>query len=104
MGRRERGEDGPQWSADDHDRNGNRTCAGWILGCRRRKFPTDGDELSNDITLETEGPNFTKPGEMSKYKDIIEFKTPDHRALTSMMQVENGEWTTFSTGNVRRKK
>jgi len=62
------------------------------------------DESGKILTLEAEGPNFMKPGEMSKFQDIYEFKSKDHIAISSTMQGEDGKWITFMTGEARRKK
>jgi len=55
------------------------------------------------LTLDTDGPNFGAEGKMSKYKDVIEFVSDDHRTLTSHMQGDNGTWTQFMTAHYRRK-
>ena len=44
------------------------------------------------------------PGRMAQYQDIFEFKSPDHYTLTSRAQGEDGEWVTFMTAEVNRKK
>ena len=62
------------------------------------------DPTGKILTLDTEGPNFMKAGEMTKFKDIIEIKDKDHKTLTSQMQTEDGKWVTFMTGTYTRKK
>lgn len=56
------------------------------------------------LTLDTEGPDCANEGRMARYKDIIEFKSDDHRVLTSAMRGEDGEWRTFMTAHYRRVK
>ena len=51
-----------------------------------------------------EGPHMAAEGKMAQYKDVIEFKSDDHRVLTSHMLGEDGEWHGFMTANYRRKK
>ena len=62
----------------------------------------DGSERM--LTLDTEGPNMASEGKMARYKDVIEFKSDDHRTLTSYMLGDDGEWHRFMTGNYRRNK
>ncbi|MBI2863585.1 MAG: DUF1579 domain-containing protein [Chloroflexi bacterium] len=62
------------------------------------------DATERVLTLETEGPNMTAEGTMAKFKDVTEFKTDDHRALTSHMLGDDGRWHSFMTINFRRKK
>ena len=63
------------------------------------------DASGKILTLDTEGPNFA-PGAagMTKYKDIIEFKSDDYRTLTSRMLGPDGKWTEFMTAHYRRKR
>ena len=55
------------------------------------------------LVLYAEGPNFGAPGTMAKYKDTIEFKSDDHRTLTSHMQQPDGTWQQFMEAHYRRK-
>src|SRR5215468_3888124 len=41
------------------------------------------DPAGNKLTLDAEGPSFAGDGKTAKYKDAIEFKSDDHRVLTS---------------------
>ena len=64
-------------------------------------------ELDKDekvLTLDTEGPDFTKPGKTSKYQDVIEFMSDDHRVLISRTLGEDGQWHDFMTAHYHRKK
>ena len=56
------------------------------------------------LTLDTEGPSFAGEGKMAKYKDMIEFKSDDHRVLTSHVLGDDGKWHQFMTAHYRRKK
>jgi len=62
------------------------------------------DETEQVLTLSTVGPDFSNTGKMGNYKDVIEFKSDDHRVLSSHFQGEDGKWHGFMTGNYRRKK
>lgn len=61
------------------------------------------DASGNVLTLDTEGPTFTGDGKTARYQDIIEFKSPDHRTLTSRVLGEDGEWRQIVTAQYRRK-
>jgi hypothetical protein len=41
---------------------------------------------------------------MAKYKDVVEFKSDDHRILSSHMLGDDGKWVTFMTAHYRRKQ
>jgi hypothetical protein len=54
------------------------------------------------LTLNAEGPVMTGNGTMTKYRDVIEFKSDDHRVLTSHMLGDDGQWLQFMTAHYRR--
>ena len=56
------------------------------------------------LTLDTEGPSFKGDGTLSKYQDVIEFVSDDHRLLKSRVLGEDGQWTEFMTASYRRRK
>lgn len=56
------------------------------------------------LTLDTEGPDFAIEGKLVKYQDIIEFKSDDHRVLSSQTLGDDGQWRQFMTAHYRRKK
>jgi hypothetical protein len=62
------------------------------------------DAAEKVLTLNTEGPDFAGEGKMAKYQDVLEFKTDDHRTLTSHMLGEDGQWHEFMTAHYRRKQ
>jgi hypothetical protein len=62
------------------------------------------DATGKLLTLDTEGPNFSAEGQLTKYQDVIEFKSDDHRVLTSHMLGEDGQWHGFMTAHYRRTK
>ncbi len=62
------------------------------------------DESGTTLTLEAEGPNFMAAAKTTKFRDIYEFKSPDHIRATSSMLGEDGQWVVFMTGDSRRTK
>jgi hypothetical protein len=62
------------------------------------------DASERVLTLNSEGPAMSGDGKLAKYKDVIEFKSDDHRVLTSHLQGEDGKWQPFMTAHYRRKK
>ena len=55
------------------------------------------------LTLNADGPSMAAEGKVVKYKDVIEFKSPDHRTLTSHMLGDDGQWHQFMTAHYRRR-
>lgn len=56
------------------------------------------------LALDSEGPAMTGEGEIAKYRDVIEFKSNDHRVLTSHVLSDDGQWHGFMTTHYRRKQ
>lgn len=56
------------------------------------------------LTLNSEGPAMTDDGKMAKYRDAIEFKSDDHRVMTSQVLGDDGQWHKFMTATYRRKQ
>ena len=62
------------------------------------------DAGANVLTLDTEGPAMSPEPAMAKYKDVVEFKSNDHRTLTSFIQGTDGQWQQIMTANYHRTK
>ncbi len=62
------------------------------------------DEAANVLTLEAEGPGFSDQSTTALYRDVVEFKSDDHRVLTASVRNDDGTWTTFMTSHYRRVK
>ena len=56
------------------------------------------------LTLNSDGPAMTGDEKMAKYKDVIEFKSNDHRVMTSHVLNDDGQWHHFMTAHYRRKR
>jgi len=78
----------------------------WIGTMMNHLWQYDGemDAAGNMLTLYAEGPDLTFEGEIAKYKDIIEFESPDLRVLTSFVQDPEGAWQRLMTTYYRRRK
>jgi hypothetical protein len=62
------------------------------------------DAAERVLTLESDGPSFTKPGEMGKYRDIITVVSDDHHTLTGTYLDDDSNWQEMMTTHYRRKK
>lgn len=62
------------------------------------------DATGKVLTLDAEGPSFAGDGKMAKYQDIIEWKSDDHRTLSSQVLGDDGKWNHFMTAHYRRTK
>jgi len=78
----------------------------WVGSMMTHLWIYDGtvDAVGRVLTLDTEGPDMSTVGGMAKYKDVYEFKSDDHRVLTSHMLGADGKWSSFMTANYWRKK
>jgi hypothetical protein len=76
----------------------------WVDSMTNHMWKYEGsvDVTGKILTLEAEGPSFSEPGKMAKYRDAYEFKSKDHIVATSSIQGDDGKWVTFMTGQVRR--
>lgn len=77
----------------------------FIAGVMTHLWPYNGtlDAEEKVLTLDSEGPGFTDDGTMSKYQDIIEFISDDHRTLSSQFLGPDGQWVPFMKAHYRRK-
>ena len=78
----------------------------WVDSMMNHMWKYEGsvDETGKILTLEAEGPNFVAGEGTAKYRDVYEFKSKDEMVTTSLMQGEDGKWTTFMSGTAKRKK
>ncbi|MCA9071841.1 MAG: DUF1579 domain-containing protein [Planctomycetaceae bacterium] len=89
-----------------YDEKSKKYVGTWIDSMMNHMWKYEGsvDKTGKILTLDTEGPDFFKPGATAKYRDIYEFKSDDHILTTSEMQGKDGKWITFMTGDTKRKK
>lgn len=78
----------------------------WLGSMMTHLWVYDGalDANGSVLTLDTEGPSMAGDGKTSKYQDVIDFKSDDHRVLSSQVLGDDGKWNRFMTANYRRKK
>jgi Protein of unknown function (DUF1579) len=63
------------------------------------------DAAERSLTLEAEGPSMEAlESKTGKYRDVMEFKSDDHRVLNSYTLGADGAWQQFMTVHYRRKK
>ncbi|RDJ26770.1 DUF1579 domain-containing protein [Bosea caraganae] len=55
------------------------------------------------LTLESEGPSFSGDGTLSKYRDIIEIKSPTERLFYSQVLGPDGTWNQFMTSRYSKR-
>lgn len=77
----------------------------WIGSMMTYLWVYDGllDAAERVLTLNAEGPDFAVEGKLAKYRDAIEFKSDDHRVLTSHRLGDDGKWHPIMTANYRRR-
>jgi hypothetical protein len=68
------------------------------------KFEGTVDSTGKVLTFEAEGPCPAAPEKLGKFKEVIEFKSQDHRVSASSMLGDDGKWITLSTASSLRKK
>ena len=61
------------------------------------------DGTGNILTWEMEGP-VPSPQTPSKFREVTELKSPDHKVFTSSILAPDGSWNTMMTIHLRRKK
>jgi hypothetical protein len=76
----------------------------WIDSAMGRLWVYEGtlDESGRILTLGTEG-FCPMRGEHAKFRDIVEMKAPDHKTITSQIQMPDGEWVTMVEIDSRKK-
>jgi hypothetical protein len=62
------------------------------------------DPAQRVLTLESDGPSMTVPGELGRYRDVIEFESDDRRYLKAYFQQADGTWQPMMTGTFERKR
>lgn len=77
----------------------------WVDSMTGRLWNYQGklDAAANTLTLETEGACPLSPGKVTKFREVIELKSPDHKVFSSFMLGEDGQWIPTMTSHSQRK-
>lgn len=62
------------------------------------------DATGRVLTLDCEGPRMDGGDGLTRYKDVIEFRSDDHRTLTANVLAADGSWQQLMSVDYRRKK
>lgn len=89
-----------------YDSKKKRFVGTWVGSMMEYLWVYDGELDSNGktLTLNTQGPDMTATDKTAKYRDVIEFKSDDHRTLTSHSLGPDGKWQEIMTAHYRRRK
>jgi hypothetical protein len=89
-----------------YDTQKKRYVGTWIGSMMTHLWVYDGelDAAQKVLTLNSEGPTMSGDGKMTKYKDVIEFKSDDHRVLTARVLGADGTWQQLMAVEYRRKR
>lgn len=89
-----------------YDPRTHRFTGTWIGSMMSHLWIYDGtlDPAGRVLTLEAEGPDMADQTRLSKYRDVIEIASADHRILTSHILAADGAWQQFMTAHYRRTR
>ena len=89
-----------------YDPSRKRFVGTWVGSMMTHLWVYDGalDAAGTVLTLDAEGPGFADKGKTAKYQDVVEFRSDDHRVLTSRVLGDDGTWHGFMTAHYRRKR
>jgi Protein of unknown function (DUF1579) len=82
----------------------NRFVGTFIASVMTHLWPYSGslDPAEKILTLDSDGPSFSGDGTVTKYQDMIEILSNDHRTLSSQCLGPDGNWIKFMTGHYYR--
>ena len=89
-----------------YDNEKKRFVGSWVGSMMSNIWIYDGelDSSGRILTLNSEGPSMAGDGTTSRYQDVIEFKSDDHRVMSGRVMTDAGTWQQFMTVDYRRKK
>ena len=89
-----------------YDSEKKRFVGSWVGSMMSNIWIYDGelDSSGRILTLNSEGPSMAGDGTTSRYQDVIEFKSDDHRVMSGRVMTDDGTWQQFMTVDYRRKR
>jgi hypothetical protein len=89
-----------------YDPQNQRYVGTWVGSMMTYLWQYDGELDAGEtvLTLNSDGPAMTGDEKLGKYKDVIEFKSDNHRVMTSHMLRDDGQWQHFMTAHYWRKQ
>jgi hypothetical protein len=77
----------------------------WLGSMMTHLWICDGelDAAGRKLALDAEGPSMSGDG-TSRYRDVIELVSDDHRVLTAHVLGDDGKWQQFMSTSYRRKQ
>lgn len=87
-----------------YDQTRKKVVGTWIDSIINHLWVYEGhlDDDGATLTLDTAGPDMTRPGETAKYRESISFKDADNRTFASEVLTPEGEWRRLMTAQYRR--
>jgi hypothetical protein len=78
----------------------------WIGSMMAHLWVYDGelDPTGRVLTLNSEGPSMDGDGTTTRFKDVLELKSDDHRVLTGHMLGADGTWRQLMAAEYRRQR
>ncbi|BBA36289.1 uncharacterized protein sS8_4359 [Methylocaldum marinum] len=88
-----------------HDSQKERFVGTWLGSMMSWLFVYEGslDVAGQVLSLNTAGPDFAVQGKSAKYRDVIEFKSSEHRVMNSYVLGEDGDWHRIMSANFWRQ-
>jgi hypothetical protein len=89
-----------------YDPQKHRYIGTWIGSMMNHLWLYEGavDGSGNILALESKGPSMKGDAKVANYRDVIEFKSDDHRLLISYAQDDDGSWKEIMRVRYRKRK
>lgn len=84
------------------DKDNDKFDGTWVDSFMTMEWELSGAVNDNVLTINSQGPDYARPGKTTGYRDIYEFKSKTLIVTTSQMQNAAGEWKTFNNGTMTK--